>query len=121
MKRSSCGFAGWQSTELDSAANAYHPRSYDRERTWQFVATVCEEFSDNRSFGRSREAKQACENDSVVHPALSEYEFAKVLISRQQQHALTICLPQDLVIGDTRRELGRVDHVVSSLPQTVYD
>ena len=47
-------------------------------------------------------------------------QFAEVLVSSHQQSITGVGLAEDLVIRDSRRQLGNVKHIVAILPQTLH-
>ena len=76
---------------------------------------------DQILFGRSRKSRQTDQNDTGGDLLLTEYQFAEILVSGQEQGDGAGSLAQDNVVQETGLQLSNGDDVVTILAQAIHD
>lgn len=51
---------------------------------------------------------------------MSEYQFAEVLVRREQQGTLVVGLLEDLLIGSPGGQFGHVEDIVAVMPESFH-
>jgi hypothetical protein len=88
---------------------------------WQFGEMLTNGRGDNLCLQGWRHSCQANKDDTGRKSMLTEYQFAKVLVCRQQNGLFLVCQIKHGIVGNPRLHLGDIVNQVPVLSQAIND
>lgn len=78
------------------------------------------DLGDDLRLRHIRQTRQPEQHNSGMGSPLPEYQFAEVLVRREQQRTSVVGLLEDLLISSTGGHIGHIEYVVAITPESFH-